>query len=128
MFAKAKLLTNIISSSVTIPKNKISTTIIRLITDLIQNNSYKRLEWNELFNTTCFDKDIELDFNDLFDCTNNICEDIACTFITTPNKQNNNEIKIINTPCENMFTIHRTLSDLELNNFNNKDKLDKTFK
>ena len=39
-----------------------------------------------------------------------------------------NEIKIINTPNDNMFTIHRTLSDLELNNFNNKDKIDKTFK
>ena len=126
-----ELLTNIISSSVTIPKNNIPFKIINLITILIQNKVEKRIEWFDLFNENYFEKDIELNFNDLFDCTNEDCDDFICSFedITEPlERKHNNEIKIINTPNDNMFTIHRTLSDLELNNFNNKDKIDKTFK
>ena len=123
-----ELLTNIVSSSVTIPKNNISIEIINLITSLINNKVEKRISWSDLFNGTYFEKDMELNFDDLFDCTNDNSDEFICSFDEKPERNYNNEIKIINTPSDNMFTIHRTLSDLELNNFNNKDKIDKTFK
>jgi len=123
-----ELLTNIVSSSVTIPKNNISFEIINLITSLINNKVEKRISWSDLFNGNYFEKDMELNFDDLFDCTNDNSNEFICSFDEKPERNYNNEIKIINTPSDNMFTIHRTLSDLELNNFNNTDKIDKTFK
>ena len=121
-----ELLTNIISSSVSIPHSDISKQKIDLLIKIMQTNVKKRIDWNELFTTTCFDNDIELDFNDLFDCTNDID---SISYEDTPKvKPINNEIKIINTPVNNIFMIHRTLSDLELYNFNNKNKINTTYK
>ena len=53
-----ELLTNIQSTSVTIPKNNISTTIINLITKLITNKIENRLSFHELFNKVYFINDI----------------------------------------------------------------------
>tara|TARA_B110000208_G_scaffold191658_1_gene259414 strand:+ start:4558 stop:5541 length:984 start_codon:yes stop_codon:yes gene_type:complete len=126
-----ELLTNIQSTSVTIPKNNISTTIINLITKLITNKIENRLSFHELFNKVYFINDISLSFDDLFDEieTSNTDYDCDSDYIFNETLNNDqNEIKIINTPNDNNFIIHRTLSNSEFDNFNNKDKINKTVK